>query len=320
MQIDQETFSSILPSIIESWRTNRQWNLRQRKLPGLLKDWHRARLLQLQAAYMLISRGQVPVENSMNASELSGDDAAVMQNLMNWIDGLTSAKLFAVVNGSADADSLLLCLIGLYIDHNDMGLEIDRRLQPKRFAVELIRTHWGEPDENEEKEQVKKLEGLLKSYKTKQFAPGLEERYLKDSAHEEIVINGKRHSDFNQSNWVRTLELWNEQIETSLKKRQTERADLTWFEWLPLFQAEKNFFEGPIRRAWQGSLNKVLADYDAIPEVDLIPRKLRGVKEAAVETIERRRSKTEHSNTDHLDEDPLLEAQAFSNWKNEERN
>ena len=56
MTDQRQAFDELLCTTITDFRATRGGSLRQRKLHGLVTEWHRTRLLNLQAAYMMITR------------------------------------------------------------------------------------------------------------------------------------------------------------------------------------------------------------------------------------------------------------------------
>ena len=271
----------VLADIIAQWRNTRRGGLCQRKRPGLVKDWHRARLLNLQAAYMLMTRAGLTdaLNRQPDPDSCLGVrcDEPFLEVVQRWVNTLSPETLIKAYQATQDT-KLFLCFLGLYIDHNDMGLELARRVEEKRFTVELIRTQWGGEDRSSEMSRL--------FNEVKRFAPDLRGRFLKDTINE--APQGKP-SDFEQMSWQRALEWWDKTTSDARKKiAMDKRDDLVWFETMPLLPHERAFFDGPITTAWRGSLPNILADHEALPQADRLPTKLREIREAEVDKIERR--------------------------------
>ncbi len=293
----RQDFHDALTAVSATFREHRHGTLPQRKPNALVTDWHHSRLLTLQAAYMLMTprlQGEAPPRH----------DEISLEVVKAWRDTLTLRTLFDAYHAHPDT-RLLICLVGLYVEYCDMAAEIARRLQPKRFTVEMIRAAWGDEDRTDV------LTTYLNAYKTDKFAKGLHERALKDPANEP--------EDLDQSTWERAWTLFEQR-----SQRHTDPPKpLVWFDSLPLQPHEAAFFNGPIATAWAISLPKVLADLKAqlTGQTERLPRRIRYANEAAVEKIEREHALTDADTLTVRDKDGVevehsrVAEQQFREWQ-----
>ncbi len=297
----RQDFHDALTAVSAAVKENRRGALPQRKPNALITDWHRSRLLTLQAAYMLMTprlQGEAPVRH----------DETSLEAVKAWLDTLPVRTLFDAYQAHPDP-RLLICLVGLYVEYCDMAAEFDRRLRPKRFTVEMMRAGWGDEDRTDV------ISKYLNAYKTDKFAKGLHERALKDPANEP--------EDLDQSTWERAWELF----EQRSRQHTDPPKPLVWFDSLPLQPHEAAFFNGPVATAWTLSLPKVLADLKAqlTGQTERLPMRIRYAKEAVVEKIERERALTDADTMTVCDKDGKEversrgDEQAFRDWERSDR-